>query len=187
MRIAGRDVDAAAPRLVGGRAGPARLSVEAGGGGGRVGQPVGHHVVEEALLAEGRGQGALVEVAPVMELFEDPGREAGRRIGEPAGQCLAESYRLWVDPSLDGTEASLGSPLFPRTGLNALAGSLTNIGVAFSGSGGTLDAIRLSNDADGLLDVASPAASVPALSQSGLGLLGLLLSLAAAYGISRRE
>lgn len=100
---------------------------------------------------------------------------------------LAESYSFWVDPTLDGSEAGLGPALFNRAGINALAGALTNIGVAFSGSSGRLDAIRLSNDADGLLDVASPGFPVPALSRPGFGLLGLLLSLAAAYGISGRK
>jgi hypothetical protein len=76
---------------------------------------------------------------------------------------LADNYSFWVDPTLDGTEAGLGAPLFTRTGINALGGALTNVGVAFSGSGGRLDAIRLSNDADGLLDVANVPEPAPAL------------------------
>ena len=73
--VAGRHVDAAGPRLVGRRPGQARLGVEAGGGAGGVGHPVGHDVVEQPVPAEGRVEAAVVEVAPDVELLEDPGGE----------------------------------------------------------------------------------------------------------------
>ena len=85
---------------------------------------------------------------------------------------LTDSYSFWVNPPLDGTEGGLGLPLFSRTGINALGGALTNVGIAFSGSGGRVDSIRLSNDPDGLTDVAAvPGPATGWLLMTGLALL----------------
>ena len=62
-------------------------AIEPGRRAGRAGQPVDHDVVEQQVHREAF-QRIAAAVAPALELLDDPGREADRRIGERHAQGL---------------------------------------------------------------------------------------------------
>ncbi len=81
-----------------------------------------------------------------------------------------DNLDFWVNPDLTGGEAGLGIPLLSFSGQNAYGSSLANIGVSLTGPLSQIDAIRISNDADGFAQVI-PEPSTYAL-LVGITLLG---------------
>jgi hypothetical protein len=72
---------------------------------------------------------------------------------------VTTTFALWVNPDLSGGEAGLSTPLYNVSApTNDMIGpTLQDVGVGFFGTGETslrlLDAIRLSNDIDGFIQV----------------------------------
>jgi hypothetical protein len=64
-----------------------------------------------------------------------------------------DNLDFWVNPNLTGGEVGLGAPLLSFSGNDAFGTSLTNIGISFTGPLSQIDAIRISNAADGFAQV----------------------------------
>ena len=63
-----------------------------------------------------------------------------------------DTIEFWVDPDLSGGEAGLPTPLLSGNSTDALGAGLSGVGISFY-IGGYIDAIRVSNDADGFQQV----------------------------------
>jgi hypothetical protein len=66
----------------------------------------------------------------------------------------ADTLDFWVDPIL-GAAAPTSAALYSKSGADAYGASLDGIGVTFASAGGSIDAIRVSNDVDGYVQVTS--------------------------------
>lgn len=72
-----------------------------------------------------------------------------------------DAISFWVNPDLSGGEAGLPAPTLSASGADAYGAALDNIGVSFVYNGSFIDAIRVSNEADGFAKVVAPAATPP--------------------------
>src|SRR5690606_12162770 len=73
-----------------------------------------------------------------------------------------------VNPDLSGGEAGLGAPLLSDDGASVFDNGVAGARLSFEIAGGVIDAIRISNDADGFTDVTL----VPEPASLGLLVLG---------------
>lgn len=64
----------------------------------------------------------------------------------------SDRIQFWVNPNLTGGEAGLGAPLLMGEGADMMA-AVAGVRVSFGNIGSALDAIRISNDADGFTQV----------------------------------
>lgn len=84
-----------------------------------------------------------------------------------------DRIQFWVNPDLSGGEAGLGAPLLSGEGSDVMA-NVAGPRVSFQAAGSTMDAIRISNDADGFLKVTAvpEPASLAVLGLAAGALLG---------------
>jgi len=104
------------------------------------------------------------------------------KIEQSAG---ADAFSMWVNPDLSGGEAGLGTPVSELTTLDWLpAAGMTGVGLGFYKNTTIVDAIRVSNDADGynvVLGITDDgAAPIPEPAS-------MLLVLVGACGVLRRR
>ena len=60
----------------------------------------------------------------------------------------SDSVDFWIDPTL-GPTAPASTPLYSKSGADACGATFASVGFSFSSLGGTVDALRVSNDAHG--------------------------------------
>lgn len=89
-----------------------------------------------------------------------------------------DRVHVWLNPDLSGGESTIGPGFLLGDSADVFGTTFESIGVSYSRSFGAIDALRISNDADGFIDVTSVFAPVfvpePAtLVMLGLGVLGL--------------
>lgn len=82
--------------------------------------------------------------------------------------AVNDSISFWVDPNLSGGEAGLPAPTLSTSGADAYGPALEDIGVSFAYDGSFIDAIRVSNDADGFARVIPEPAGLSLLAMGGL-------------------
>lgn len=93
-----------------------------------------------------------------------------------------DRIRYWIDPNLSGGEAGLGltvgstnGPKYAKSSLDAYGATFDGIGISTTSSGNTVDAIRLSNEADGFIFVTTGVPEPLSAASLTLGAAGLLL------------
>ncbi|HEX7010548.1 MAG TPA: hypothetical protein VF184_11230 [Phycisphaeraceae bacterium] len=96
-----------------------------------------------------------------------------------------DTIEYWFDPDLSGGEAGLGAAVFSGSGQHVFGQTtvegetvlldMSGIRLSFAGAGSTIDAIRISNDADGFLKVTSAIPEPATVGLSAAGALTLLM------------
>lgn len=129
---------------------------------------------EEAMLwLDGGALGLGVAEGGVLELF---GNTVGSGLADGAVHLLlakmlvdagSDSVDLWIDPDLSGGEAGLLPADLSAGGSDLFGNWLNSVGFSVGDAGGMIDALRVSNEADGFEAVTMPEPGALALLLAG--------------------